>query len=40
MDPDRAASAFADGVGFDEIHAKAMAGELTPEQAPLDLPAA
>ena len=38
VDPDRVAAAYAAGTSFDEIHARAMAGELGPEAAPLDLP--
>ena len=34
VDPDRVAEAAAAGASFDEIHARAMAGELAPEQAP------
>ena len=40
VDPDRVAAAFADGVSFDAIHARAMAGELAPEAAPVELPKA
>jgi catechol-2,3-dioxygenase len=40
VDPDRVAAAFADGASFDEIHTRAMAGELAPEAAPVDLPQA
>ena len=40
VDPDRVAAAFAEGVSFDEIHAQAMAGELAPEMAPVELPEA
>ena len=40
VDPDRVASAFVEGSSFDEIHAKAMAGELAPEMAPVALPEA
>jgi catechol 2,3-dioxygenase len=40
VDPDRVASAFAEGASFDEIHAKAMAGDLAPELAPVELPEA
>ena len=40
VDPDRVAGVYADGVSFDEIHRRAIAGELTPETAPLDLPQA
>jgi 2-polyprenyl-6-methoxyphenol hydroxylase-like FAD-dependent oxidoreductase/catechol 2,3-dioxygenase-like lactoylglutathione lyase family enzyme len=36
VDPDRVAAAAAEGATFDEIHARAMAGELAPEQAPVD----
>jgi catechol 2,3-dioxygenase len=40
VDPDRVASAFGEGASFDEIHAKAMAGDLAPELAPVELPEA
>jgi catechol 2,3-dioxygenase len=40
VDPDRVASAFAEGASFDEIHANAMAGDLAPELAPVELPEA
>jgi hypothetical protein len=30
----------AEGIGFDEIHQKAMAGGYAPETAPIDLPEA
>ena len=40
VDPDRVTSAFVEGSSFDEIHAKAMAGELAPEMAPVALPEA
>jgi catechol 2,3-dioxygenase len=40
VDPDRVAPAFAEGASFDEIHAKAMAGDLAPELAPVELPEA
>lgn len=38
VDPARVAEVHAQGTSFEEIHAKAMAGELAPEAAPLDLP--
>ena len=38
VDPGRVAAAYADGTSFDEIHIRAIAGELAPESAPLDLP--
>jgi NAD(P)-dependent dehydrogenase (short-subunit alcohol dehydrogenase family) len=38
VDPDRVADAYAAGASFDEIHARAMAGELSPETPPLELP--
>jgi 3-(3-hydroxy-phenyl)propionate hydroxylase len=34
VDPDRVAEAAAAGASFEEIHARAMAGELAPEQTP------
>ena len=40
VDPDLVAADRADGVEFDEIHAKAMAGGYAPETAPIDLPEA
>jgi len=38
VDPDRVAAAFAAGMSFEEIHTRAMAGEMAPDSAPLDLP--
>ncbi len=38
VDPARVAADHADGLTFDEIHAKAMAGGYAPEQAPVDIP--
>jgi catechol 2,3-dioxygenase len=38
VDPARIASDHADGMNFEEIHAKAMAGGYTPEQAPVEIP--
>jgi catechol-2,3-dioxygenase len=38
VDPDRVAADHADGMAFDEIHAKAMAGGYAPEQAPVEIP--
>ena len=38
VDPDRVAAAAASGASFEEIHARAMAGELTPEEAPAKRP--
>lgn len=38
VDPDRVAAAYAAGASFEEIHARAMAGELGPEAAPVELP--
>ena len=40
VDPDRVAADHADGVPFEEIHAKAMAGGYAPEQAPVEIPEA
>ena len=36
--PDRVAADHADGLSFQEIHAKAMAGGYAPEQAPVEIP--
>jgi catechol 2,3-dioxygenase len=38
VDPARVAEAAAAGASFDEIHARAMAGELAPDTAPLEVP--
>ena len=38
VDPGKVASDHADGVEFEEIHAKAMAGGYAPEQAPVEIP--
>ncbi len=38
VDPQRVADAYAAGTTFAQIHESAMAGELGPETAPLDLP--
>ena len=38
VDPDRVAGDRADGVAFDEIHAKAMAGGYAPQQPPVAVP--
>jgi catechol 2,3-dioxygenase len=38
VDPERVAAAAASGSGFEEIHALAMAGELAPAQAPVEIP--
>jgi catechol 2,3-dioxygenase len=38
VDPDRVASAHAAGAAFEEIHARAMAGEFAPETPPVDVP--
>lgn len=40
VDPDRVAADYAGGVTFEEIHAKAMAGEYAPDQAPVEIPEA
>ena len=40
VDPERVAADYADGVSFEEIHAKAMAGEYAPDQAPVEIPEA
>jgi catechol 2,3-dioxygenase len=38
VDPDRVAADRADGMAFEEIHAKAMAGGYAPEQPPVEIP--
>jgi len=38
VDPQRVADAYAAGNTFEQIHARAMAGELAPDAPPLDLP--
>ena len=38
VDPARVAADHADGMNFEEIHAKAMAGGYAPEQAPVEIP--
>jgi len=38
VDPDRIAADHAEGLSFAEIHAKAMAGDYAPEQAPVAIP--
>ena len=38
VDPDEVAADHAEGVEFEEIHAKAMAGGYAPEQAPVEIP--
>lgn len=38
VDPEHVAADHAEGLGFAEIHAKAMAGAYAPEQAPVALP--
>jgi catechol-2,3-dioxygenase len=38
VDPERVAADHAEGVSFEEIHDKAMAGEYAPEQAPVEIP--
>jgi catechol 2,3-dioxygenase len=38
VDPDRIAADHADGLSFQEIHAKAMAGGYAPDQAPVEIP--
>jgi hypothetical protein len=39
VDPDRVAAEHAAGTSFEEIHRRAMGGELGPEAAPIELPA-
>jgi 2-polyprenyl-6-methoxyphenol hydroxylase-like FAD-dependent oxidoreductase/catechol 2,3-dioxygenase-like lactoylglutathione lyase family enzyme len=38
VDPERVAADHADGMTFEEIHAKAKAGDYAPEQAPVEIP--
>ena len=38
VDPARIAADHAEGIGFGEIHAKAMAGGYAPQQAPVEIP--
>ena len=38
VDPELVAADHADGMSFEEIHAKAMAGGYAPEQAPVEIP--
>jgi catechol 2,3-dioxygenase len=38
VDPAKVAEATASGASFADIHARAMAGELAPEQAPIEIP--
>ena len=38
VDPEQVAADHADGMSFEEIHAKAMAGGYAPEQAPVEIP--
>ncbi len=40
VDPERVAYDYAEGMSFEEIHAKAMAGGYAPEDAPVEIPAA
>jgi catechol-2,3-dioxygenase len=40
VDPDRVAADRAEGLSFEDIHAKAMAGGYAPETAPIELPEA
>ena len=40
VDPDQIAADHADGMTFEQIHAKAMAGGYAPEQAPVEIPEA
>jgi catechol-2,3-dioxygenase len=39
VDPDKVSAARDRGASFDEIHAKALAGELAPDVAPIEIPA-
>jgi 2-polyprenyl-6-methoxyphenol hydroxylase-like FAD-dependent oxidoreductase/catechol 2,3-dioxygenase-like lactoylglutathione lyase family enzyme len=38
VDPEQVAADYADGMSFEEIHAKATAGGYAPEQAPVEIP--
>jgi catechol 2,3-dioxygenase len=38
VDPDRIAADHADGITFEQIHAKAMAGGYAPDQDPVEIP--
>jgi hypothetical protein len=38
VDPNRVAETFAAGMTFEQIHARAIAGELAPDAEPLELP--
>jgi hypothetical protein len=38
VDPAKVAETAASGASFADIHARAMAGELAPEQAPIEIP--
>ena len=38
VDPEQVAADRAEGMSFEEIHAKAMAGGYAPEQAPVEIP--
>ena len=38
VDPKRVAGDHAEGIAFDQIHAKAMAGGYAPQQAPVEIP--
>jgi catechol 2,3-dioxygenase len=40
VDPDRVVTDHAEGASFEEIHARAMAGEYAPDQAPVEIPEA
>jgi catechol 2,3-dioxygenase len=40
VDPEQVAADRAQGIGFEDIHEKAMAGRYAPETAPIDLPEA
>jgi catechol-2,3-dioxygenase len=40
VDPDKVAANHAEGLEFDQIHAKAMAGDYVPDQAPVEIPEA
>ena len=38
VDPERVGFDYAEGMSFEEIHAKAMAGGYAAEQAPVEIP--
>jgi catechol 2,3-dioxygenase len=38
VEPERVAADHAEGIAFDQIHAKAMSGGYAPDQAPVEIP--